>query len=249
MDLKFISIRDITPPTLEVLFDGKQILDGDVVSNTPQIDFFLRDENPFLMVSNPDLIFFQLFKVEGFDEFEIVPSPGEIQLAFDSGRNELNVIFNPEELTEGDYLIRANARDFTGNKAGFLYYQVEFSVASYEGITKLNFFPNPFITGLNISFFLSGNQLPDQFELHFYNRQGRKELVLDIRDKIKLGSNRIYNVWDGKSKNGLSLEGGLYFVKLVSGSNGHLLPVGGTNGSSIIEKHGFAKLIYFPPGR
>ncbi len=249
VDFQMNSERDVIPPILEVYFDGVQIQDGDVVRKKPRIDFHLRDENPFLPISDPELIYFDLFRVEGFDETEIEAKPGEIQYEFYPSENELRVNFQPDELVPGDYFLRANGRDVSGNRAGFLYYEVGFKVNAYEGITDLEFFPNPFATRLNMSFFLSGHQLPDQIELQFYNRHGKMAGSVDLAGQVKLGQNRIYDVWKGLDQSGLGLQGGLYFVKLLAGRNGNLYPVSGQGDGSNLGKHGYAKLIYLPVSR
>ncbi len=248
VDFTFESQADRFPPVLSVYFDGHEILDEDVVSNDPIIDLYLRDDNSFLEISDPDLIYFQLFKIEEFDEVEILPNPGEIQNVFDPVRNLLNVEFQPETLEPGNYRFIANGRDVRGNRAGFLYYSVDFKVQAYQGISQLEFFPNPFKTSLNLSFFLSGNDLPETLMLYFYNRHGKKVGEIDLRARVKLGSNRIYDIWEGRDETGLPLQGGLYFIKFVSEKNGNLLPVSAKWGNSNLLKFGYGKVIYLPAG-
>jgi Peptidase family C25 len=249
LDYSFESLTDRTPPLLSVFFDEVQIQDGDVVRNRPVIDLYLEDENPYLKISDPDFIFYQLFQVSGFDEEEIIPRPGEAQFDFNDAENRMHISYRPEKLESGDYVLRANGKDMSGNRAGFIYYEVQFRVDGYRGITNLEFFPNPFFSRLSVGFFLSGNSLPQKLDLVFYNRQGRKVSQIDLSNRIKLGSNRINDVWDGKGEDGLDLQGGLYFVKLVSEYYGNLLPVAGDPDNQNILKYGFGKVIYLPSTR
>ncbi|MGR5818481.1 hypothetical protein ACTZFM_25270, partial [Escherichia coli] len=45
-------LPDMTPPLLEVTFDGRLLRNGDIVSPNPTILFTLRDENPYLFKSD-----------------------------------------------------------------------------------------------------------------------------------------------------------------------------------------------------
>ena len=249
VDFSFRSNQDLIPPVLTVYFDGHMIQDEDVVNNNPTIDLYLKDENQFLNISDPASIYFQLFRVVDFEEFEIIPQPGEIQNYFDEDRNELNLEYQPETLEPGEYLFIANGRDASGNRAGFLYYQVRFRVNGYQGITELEFFPNPFQTSLNVSFFVSGSEPPESLEMHFYNRHGKMVGMIDISNRIKLGSNRLYDIWDGNDKDGLPLQGGLYFIKFIAENKGNQLPISAKWGNTNLLKYGFGKVIYLPMGR
>ncbi len=243
-DISFSTISDRTPPTLKVFVDGYQLHNGDIVSNSPDFKVELDDENVHFSISDTSLLFFYVAKVEGFDEFEIIPQKGELNYGFDSSENRLSLNFSPSVLESGEYILLANGRDVKGNRAGFTSYQIRFEVNSYRGVTDFEFFPNPFSSRLNMDFFLSGNSLPESFEIHIYNRQGREVMELDISSRIKLGFNRIYDIWDGKDQEGLELQGGLYFVRLLSKNGGSELPVSGKD--SGLLKHGFSKLIYLP---
>jgi len=76
---------------------------------------------------------------------------------------------------------------------------------------KLLLYPNPFTATLKIS---SSDLVEKQVELKIYNIKGQE--VWNGKPQVK--NNKLDLVWNGTDKSGNSLGNGLYFIKLIAGS-------------------------------
>jgi len=82
--------------------------------------------------------------------------------------------------------------------------------ASYNKITSLTNYPNPFNPETTISFQLKQD---DELELSIYNIKGQKVKTL-VKDNLTKGLHRV--VWDGKDRNEIPVGSGVYFYKITA---------------------------------
>src|SRR5690606_30248549 len=159
----FIDIKpDDTNPILEVTFDGHFIMDGDIVSPSPQILVRVKDENTVLL--KKDTLGMQLFlkrPCEGCDLERVYFSNPSVVWTPATENSDFLVEYHPENLEDGMYTLSVQATDETGNAAGREPYRVNFEVINESTITNFFPYPNPFSTSTRFVFTLTGSELPD----------------------------------------------------------------------------------------
>jgi len=212
---------DSNNPVLDVTIDGRYILRGDFVSPTPIIQAKLWDENRQLLKKDTAGVRIFLTYPECIDGS---CNPRAIDLAGKTvtwypatDTSDFRVVFRPEMLPEGEYVLRIEAADVRGNTSGAAPYEISF-VVKYETTFALDGpYPNPFTieTGFDLS--LSGTILPTEYAFQIIDLTGRfiRELPLG---NLHIGRNRI--VWDGTDAQGSPVREGVYVFRFRVGANG-----------------------------
>jgi flagellar hook assembly protein FlgD len=232
-------------PILDVTFDGKHIMNGDIVSPTPEILFEINDENPFLAVSDSAYeVFFgrktpsgnlpRLF-INGNSEMEVVPA----ELPENKGR----LYFRPGQLDDGEYTLRVQGFDATGNAAGKTEYEINFEVVNESAVSNVLNYPNPFSSSTRWVYTLTGNELPEVFEIHIYTISGILVKVIDLHETndVRFGRNISDYAWDGRDEFGDLLANGVYVYKVVTRLNGRQMDTR-DEGVTDMFRNGFGKL-------
>ena len=214
IDKSFYVARDSIRPTFDVKFDGQAIIDGDIVSSTPEVVITLEDNSPlpldtsyFTIVHNnvplhfyqPDLSWDYQGPGTPFVVTWTPTLPVEGRLLTPPERNTLEVL----------------AKDASGNFFDSTSYRVTFYVYTNNDIYDVYNYPNPFSRTTHFTFILVGNDKPDDLNIKIYTIAGRL-----IRD-IKLGpANLITNFnkifWDGKDEDGDEVGNGVYLYKVIA---------------------------------
>lgn len=216
---------DIENPLLDVTFDGKRVINRELVSAKPNILVQLSDENQFLALDDTSLvaIFLQypgederLLNFENNNQLQFVPAS--------TLDNKAKIMFQPNLTKDGIYKLRVRANDKSGNASGANDYEIEFEVVNKSTVTKLLNYPNPFSTSTRFVFTLTGSRVPDQIQIQIMTVTGK--VVREI-DEIELGPISIGNnitefAWDGKDEFGDQLANGVYLYRVkmkINGSN------------------------------
>jgi len=205
---------DSINPVLDVTFDGKYILDGDIVSPNPEIHVVMKDDNQFLFSDSRENLAYTLENEEGrtipLDSSEFVPA---------SKDNPLSMTLRPRTpLQDGTYTLIINGEDARGNNAfGEGNYEISFEVINESTITHFYPYPNPFSTSCRFVFTLTGSKIPDRLKIQIMTISGR--VVKEI-DRFELGSINIGNniseyAWDGTDEFGDKLANGVYLYRVV----------------------------------
>ena len=224
----FLLVVDRQNPLMDVTFDGKHILEGDIVSPDPEILIEVNDENPYITLSDSST--FELYFMEG------TTSPGIPRIFIDDqfGRvqfvpaqlpeNKAQLFFYPGRgpdgpLADGEYTLRVQGRDKKGNPAGLgdNFYEIHFNVESESRITHLLNYPNPFSTATRFVYTLTGMELPEVFQIHIYTISGKLVKVVDLVElgEVNFGRNITTYAWDGRDEYGDLLANGVYIYKTV----------------------------------
>ncbi|MEP1094429.1 MAG: C25 family cysteine peptidase [Cyclobacteriaceae bacterium] len=235
---------DETNPVLDVTFDGSHILDGDIISPTPNIAIRMRDENMFLFKGDTSGINLSLRLPGEESQFQRVNfSEPSVSFTVASETQDFEISYEPGQLADGLYGFRVDAEDASGNDSGTEPYEVTFEVINESTITHFYPYPNPFSTSCRFVFTLTGNEIPDQLKIQILTVSGRvvREILQSEIGPIKIGNNITEYAWDGRDEYGDQLANGVYFYKVFVNSNGQGIDQRATNADGAF-KHGFGKL-------
>jgi hypothetical protein len=205
----FIS-RDSTKPFFSITVDGKEIVNGDIVSAKPEIIITLKDDSPlpldttlFTIIYNNVPLSLQRNDVE----YSYVPYPN----------SEAKIRWTPS-LPDGRHTLEVLAKDASGNFFDTTSSRTVFYVYNQPDLLNVYNYPNPFENDTYFTFELRGTVVPDEFEIKIYTVAGRliKEISV-LPSTMNIGFNRIY--WDGRDEDGDEIANGVYFYKILSRLN------------------------------
>lgn len=245
---RFYVIHDAVNPLLEVTFDGKHLIEGDLVSPDPEIRVQLNDENPWLPIVISDTtveIWFGQGRTQSQLNRIFIDGNSQVEPLHASMReNKAGVIFRPGTLADGEYTLRVNGKDFSGNAAGPGFYEIHFNVVSAKTMSEVVNYPNPFSSSTRFVYTLTGSELPRRFEVRIFTISGRLVKVIDLLDAgdVHLGYNVTATAWDGTDEFGDKLANGVYIYQVVTDfENGN--PELRDEGISQYFKNGFGKMV------
>jgi hypothetical protein len=202
----FFVARDSIRPNFDIKFDGQEIIDGDIVSSSPEVVMTLDDNGPLpldttyftIVHNNVPLHFYQ----------------PEITWSYNGPGSKFIITWKPE-LIDGRHTLEVLAKDASGNFFDSTSYRIIFYVFTENDITDVYNYPNPFARTTHFTFLLKGKDKPDEMSIKIYTIAGRL-----IRD-IKLGPadlitnfNKIY--WDGKDEDDDEVGNGVYLYKVIA---------------------------------
>jgi flagellar hook assembly protein FlgD len=214
---------DRTNPLLEVTFDGRKIMDGEIVSPNPIIAVGLRDDNRFLIPNDPNLLKIALKRPCPTCVFEDIQyNNPNVTWAVQNGVLVVNIKEN--NLPNGIYTLRAQGKDVAGNYTGIDPYIINFEVVRENTITNVFPYPNPFSTGAKFVFTLTGN-IPDEMKIQIMTVNGQvvREITQAELGNLKVGNNLTDFIWDGTDESGQKLANGVYLYRVIARKNGENL--------------------------
>jgi hypothetical protein len=216
--LDYLNVRpDLTAPNLKVRIDGRVIQNKDFVSNQPNIEIELSDDNPFLL--KKDTVGVSIFlKTEcGSSSCPFTPiyfGRPDVTWSAATSTEPFKVKFVPQSLTEGLYTLRVEGTDASGNKSGLKPYEIDFRVSDSTVLVLKSVYPNPSTSSFYFSFVLSGNNLPDDFSLQIYSLDGR--LIQNFgRAQVEnfiIGTNEFS--WSAVDSAGNTMPNGIYIFRM-----------------------------------
>lgn len=207
--------RISTESALRVTFDGREIIDGDFVSASPLVklerrqmgDEPLRSSEPLRIVvdgkeiaggnpahSNEAAKNARTAEVESNDR-------EEYQLQLTDGEHELRVFGNI-----------AHPALLSGRVDSAIF-SVKFNVSTAIRLSDLYNYPNPFSSGTQFAFTLTGARVADDVRVRIYTVAGRsvREIILPQSD-LRVGFNTLH--WDGRDEDGDEVANGYYFYRV-----------------------------------
>lgn len=249
----FVSV-DKTNPMIDVTFDGKHIIDGDIISPIPEIVIELKDENPYIAMSDSSILELQfgINTRSASQEVETISmsDPRVTFIPAELPENRARIIFRPgvyEPLIEeaDGYILRLNGADAKGNSTGPFetYYEVTFKVIDESSITHVLNYPNPFSTNTRFVYTLTGSELPEVFQIHIYTISGKIVKVVDLVEmgEVKFGNNITDYAWDGSDEFGDKLANGVYLYRVILKMPTEDLEIN-SEGTSQYFKNGWGKM-------
>lgn len=211
---------DQNNPLLDVTFDGIHILNGDIVSPSPEIVMELKDENQFLLLND----------TSSFDVFMQYPNGSQLRIPFVSNgkeimffepaadkKNKARVTYKPDQLADGTYKLSVMGKDVSGNNSGKDAYSIEFEVINRSMVTQVMNYPNPFSTATRFVFTLTGSRIPDVFTIQVLTVTGKvvREITQAELGSIHIGRNITEYAWDGRDEYGDRLANGVYIYRVI----------------------------------
>lgn len=244
--LPFYVYRDNTNPLLDVTFDGRHILNGEIINANPTIKIQLKDENPYLSLSDTSLFALYL-KRTGEEEERVYLAPGIANgtIIWEPAQDEqeASITYLPTFEKNGTYQLRVQARDASDNLSGMNDYQIEFQIINESTITHVFNYPNPFSTSTRFVFTLTGNQIPDDFNIDIYTVSGKlvRRIEMNELGPIYVGRNVTEFAWNGTDEFGDQLANGVYLYKVTIKINGEKVDLRNTDADGFFKK-GWGKM-------
>ncbi|MBO7570549.1 MAG: hypothetical protein J6T48_00180 [Bacteroidales bacterium] len=224
----FYISTDNTNPLLEVSFDGKFIMNGEIVSAKPEILITLKDENKYLALNDTSVFDMHLTNLTTGQakriNFGIQENPAETieWIPAELPDNSCKIIYNPIFTEDGTYRLQVQAKDASGNLSGDNCYVIDFTIITKSTITNLLNYPNPFSSQTRFVFELTGSEIPDELEIEIFTITGKivKRIYLEELGPITIGRNITEYAWDGCDTYGDRLANGVYFYTVRAKING-----------------------------
>jgi hypothetical protein len=250
LQIPFYVGTDKTNPILDVTFDGRRILNGDIISPTSEILISLKDENPFLImddisdttrfgiyVTDPDGIQTRIPFVDGSGNTVMQWIPADAQ------HKRFKIIYPALFEKDGKYTLLVQGSDRSGNLSGDFEYKITFEVIHASMITHLMNYPNPFSTSTKFVFTLTGTEIPDDILIQIMTVSGKvvREITEDELGPIHIGRNITEFAWDGTDEFGDRLANGVYLYRVQSQLNGESIKHLETGADQYFEKN-FGKM-------
>jgi hypothetical protein len=221
--INFFVKSDRRNPLLDVTFDGLHIMEGDIVSPKTEIIIELKDENPYLALS--DTSSFQVW-LQYPDESSprLIPFNGEFMEFFPANSNNLaeenkaRIELKPDLFKDGIYKLRIQAQDASGNVSGNIDYNISFEVISKAMISNVLNYPNPFSTSTQFVYTLTGVEVPAYYKIQIMTVSGRiiREIDQTELGELRIGTHKTDFAWDGTDQFGDRLANGVYLYRFVT---------------------------------
>jgi hypothetical protein len=235
--LNFYVQKDIINPLLDVTFDGKHIMNGEIVSPSPFILVSSKDENKHLLQSDSQkMVLF--IKKPGSGSFEQVSGSELIYTPASNRQNRARMEYRPVDLADGIYILKVQSWDFSGNQAGRNDYEISFNVVREQTVTRFYPYPNPFTSKMRFVFTLTGTRIPEEIRVKIMNVEGRvvKEVSKEELGNLRIGNNITDWTWDGTDQFGDRLANGTYFYKVTVKDGGEELKLRATKGDASFKE-------------
>ena len=209
--INFFVVTDNISPTINVLFDGKLILNNELVSRQPSIQIELKDNKT---LSSADTSQIQLsIKYPGSDKF--IPIPQK-DYTYSISANSALISYLPQFTLSGTYGLRVQGKDKSGNNSGDTPYEINFKVITDNAVSVVLPYPNPFTTQCRFAYTLTG-QRPQVFKIQIMTVAGRivRELTEVDLGPLQEGTHLTEHAWDGHDEYGNKLANGTYLYRVV----------------------------------
>lgn len=240
---------DNVNPLLDITFDGRRVMDGEIVSPKPEIVIISKDDNPVYALDSLGCFRVSYRTNSGADSLvNLINNP---EISFSAGilpQNRARLRYQPGPLQDGEYTLRIQGYDKVGNSAGEKPYEIRFKVINENTITPIFNYPNPFSTKTRFVFTLTGKDMPSTFRIDIYTITGRLVRRLDLKDLglVYIGQNLNGFEWDGTDDYGDRLANGVYLYKAtIRYPDGSGPKIREENGNANYFKNGFGKLVLF----
>ena len=242
--------KDRRNPLLDVTFDGAHIMDGDLISPKPEITLSLKDDNPFLAIQDTSTFSLTLTEPNGlirqiaWNDPEVLFFPGDANNLPQKNRARLE--WRPLFTQDGDYALRVNGRDVSGNLSASLDYAINFKVITRSSLSNILNYPNPFSTSTCFVYTMTGAETPAHFKIQVMTVSGRvvREITETEFGPLQAGTHMSNFCWDGRDEFGDQLANGVYLYRVIAKKqDGTDFEGFEQNNIDGFFKHGFGKMV------
>lgn len=229
LQLPFYVNPDDIHPILDVTFNGRHILNGDIIDPSSEILITLKDDNEFLImddVSDTSNFGIYLTDPSGLQtRIPFVDASGNTVMQWipaEPQNKRFKIIWPSELIQDGTYTLFVQGTDKSGNLSGDFDYKVSFEVIHESSITNMMNYPNPFSTSTRFVFTLTGSEAPDEILIQIMTVSGRvvREITEDQLGPIYIGRNITEYAWDGTDEFGDPLANGVYLYRVKTELDG-----------------------------
>ncbi|MDU0371638.1 hypothetical protein ACFPAF_14635 [Hymenobacter endophyticus] len=208
------------PPVLDVAFDGRHLLNGEIVSPQPIISVQLRDLDKLRPIQNRSNFILSLTPPKGTAPITVDLNAAGIEFVADSAKGTAMLTYRPGNTTPlqpGVYTLEVQGRDGSGNLASSEPYRITFEVIKESTITNVFPYPNPITSKAKFVFTLTGSTLPRNMKIQIVSLTGRvvKEIMMADLGPLRIGNNMTEYAWDGTDDYGDRLANGTYLYRVV----------------------------------
>lgn len=214
--------KDVKEPIVNVVFDGKSIINGEIVSPQPVISITTIDENKLLLLNDTDTTLTEVYlkKPDANNYTRLFYSNNELKIKPSSktGVNKLNVEYlTASPFEDGIYTLKIRSKDASGNYNTSNDYIIDFECINKSEITNFYPYPNPCTTSMRFVFTLTGIKIPDDIKITIFTATGKviREVFKNELGNIRVGNNISDFAWDGTDQYGDRLANGVYFYKVT----------------------------------
>jgi hypothetical protein len=214
--------RDSRNPLLDVVFDGKHILNYDIISPNTEIYMMISDDNPYFALQDQSIIYATLTKPDG--QVDTLTTQ-MLEVSFIPGtkpKEEAKLIYRAPNLLSGDYMLNVKVKDASGNFSSEMGYTINFKIIQEASISNIYPYPNPFSTQMKFVYTLTGSKVPDYMKIQILTVSGKvvREISQYELGSIRIGNNISEFTWDGTDEYGDQLANGVYLYRVVAKING-----------------------------
>jgi hypothetical protein len=203
-----IIIGDSTGPSIEVTYDGKKIINGELIPAKPEIVFKFFDESEIAYgIQDTAGIFIRLDGRRIYYTIDGNPNPDITFTAPNNGNLKTMVTYKPT-LSEGSHIFQYIGSDREGNRDTV---RNDASVTNAFQVRDLYNYPNPMQGETYFTFNLWSSESAQKCTIKIYTVAGR--LIKEISAQASVGFNQIY--WDGRDNDGETMANGIYLYKLI----------------------------------
>lgn len=227
LQIPFYVKTDDLNPILDVTFNGRHILNGDIVDPNSEIQISLKDDNPFLVMnSDADTSLFGVYLTAPDGILRKIPfGIGTNKLEWtvaESSNLRFKINYPAMFEQDGIYELLVQGTDRSGNVSGDNKYTIKFEVIHESSITYLTNYPNPFSTSTRFVFTLTGSEVPDDILIQIMTISGKvvREINEEELGPLHIGRNVTEFSWNGTDQFGDPLANGIYLYRVMSRLNG-----------------------------
>lgn len=229
LQIPFFINGDNEHPILDVTFNGRHILNGDIIAPESEILISLKDENPFLImndISDTSLFGIYITDPDGIQtKIPFMDAAGNTVMQWipaESQHKRFKINYPAYFAKDGKYTLYVQGSDRSGNVSGDIEYRITFEVIHESMITYMMNYPNPFSTSTRFVFTLTGNEVPDEMIIQIMTVSGRvvREITEDQIGPIQIGRNISEYAWNGTDEYGDPLANGVYLYRVKAQING-----------------------------
>jgi hypothetical protein len=218
---QFTVVDRNVPPTLDVAFDGRHILNGELVSSMPVINIQLNDEDKFRHIT--DASFFTVLLQRPGQTVPTVLDVNSNSFHFSVDQTNGSVAkltYEPGKtgpLPDGMYTLEVQGRDPSNTSAGAQNFQVKFEVVNASQISNVYPYPNPVVSKARFVFTLTGQELPRNMKIQIVTLTGKvvREIFMNELGPLHIGNNITDFAWDGTDSYGDRLANGTYLYRVA----------------------------------